>query len=279
MARLFGAAEADGVCARRRSAPGRPSSSRGAATCAPLSNGAMLTVVVGADLPQQAGAGARAHEITRTPPDVLARPRGHGVARSRPEAQGRRSRSWCRRCSTGSRRPTPTCPCARTASPRTHGAVRLVFRRGLEYWGVQQTNWPDAPVLDESEPPSGHQRPRLRLLLPRPKLHMIVLRDGERAYWVVNTLLDSLSNETMIAIAKGLQPLDPRRRRRPRRPRRSRSRREPDRRLRSGLRGSRQRRVLRRSRPRRRRSRRRSRADRCAARRARCRSTSRASTT
>ena len=30
-----------------------------------------------------------------------------------------------------------------------------------------------------------------------------------RRYWVVNTLLDSLSNETMIAIAKGLKPLGP----------------------------------------------------------------------
>ena len=38
---------------------------------------------------------------------------------------------------------------------------------------------------------------------------MIVLRDGESSYWVVNTLLNSLSNETMVAIAKGLQPLDP----------------------------------------------------------------------
>jgi len=38
---------------------------------------------------------------------------------------------------------------------------------------------------------------------------MIVLRKGDASYWVVNTLLDSLSNETMIAIAKGLQPLDP----------------------------------------------------------------------
>ena len=105
------------------------------------------------------------------------------------------------------------CPCARTASPRTHGAVRLVFRRGLEYWGVQETNWPDAPVLDS--------RSLHRIINGRgydfyyrgPKLHMIVLRDGGATYWVVNTLLDSLSNETMIAIAKGLQPLDPRRRR------------------------------------------------------------------
>ena len=39
-----------------------------------------------------------------------------------------------------------------------------------------------------------------------PKLHMVVLRQGGASYWVVNTLLDSLSNETMLAIAKGLRP-------------------------------------------------------------------------
>ena len=38
-------------------------------------------------------------------------------------------------------------------------------------------------------------------------LHMAVLKDAEATYWVVNTLLDSLSNETMLAIAKGLKPL------------------------------------------------------------------------
>jgi hypothetical protein len=34
-----------------------------------------------------------------------------------------------------------------------------------------------------------------------------VLRAGGASYWVVNTLLDSMSNETMLAIAKGLRPL------------------------------------------------------------------------
>jgi hypothetical protein len=34
-----------------------------------------------------------------------------------------------------------------------------------------------------------------------------VLRQGGSTYWVVNSLLDSLSNETMLAIAKGLKPL------------------------------------------------------------------------
>ena len=40
-----------------------------------------------------------------------------------------------------------------------------------------------------------------------PKLHMVVLRTKRARYWVVNTLLDPLSNETMLAIAKGLKPL------------------------------------------------------------------------
>ena len=37
-------------------------------------------------------------------------------------------------------------------------------------------------------------------------IHMVVLRQGKASYWVVNTLRDELSNETMLAIAKGLRP-------------------------------------------------------------------------
>jgi hypothetical protein len=40
-----------------------------------------------------------------------------------------------------------------------------------------------------------------------PKLHMVVLNTSKARYWVVNTLLDRISNETMLAIAKGLKPL------------------------------------------------------------------------
>ena len=36
---------------------------------------------------------------------------------------------------------------------------------------------------------------------------MVVLRDNGATYWVVNTLLNSLSNETMLAIARGLRPM------------------------------------------------------------------------
>jgi hypothetical protein len=36
---------------------------------------------------------------------------------------------------------------------------------------------------------------------------MIVLHANGATYWVENTLLDDLSNETMLAIAKGLKPI------------------------------------------------------------------------
>jgi LCP family protein required for cell wall assembly len=91
---------------------------------------------------------------------------------------------------------------------KDHKAIRLVFRTGAnEYWGIQETDWDDAPALHDR---SFRQRIKGRdydLYYSGKHLHMIVLRQGGATYWVVNTLLDTLSNETMIAIAKGLEPL------------------------------------------------------------------------
>ena len=36
---------------------------------------------------------------------------------------------------------------------------------------------------------------------------MVALRTARATYWVSNTILNELSNETMIAIAESLQPL------------------------------------------------------------------------
>jgi hypothetical protein len=89
-----------------------------------------------------------------------------------------------------------------------HKTVRLTFRTGAqEYWGVQMTDWEDAPVLAERNFVRSIGGRRYELHYTGPKLHMVVLRQGGATYWVVNTLLDSLSNETMLAIAKGLKPL------------------------------------------------------------------------
>ena len=65
----------------------------------------------------------------------------------------------------------------------------------------------DAPMLDE---PSVRRRiagRSYRLFFSGPRLHVVAFEENGAAYWVVNSLLDSLSNETMLAIAKGLKPV------------------------------------------------------------------------
>jgi LCP family protein required for cell wall assembly len=92
---------------------------------------------------------------------------------------------------------------------RKHKAVRLTYKLAgtNEYWGVQQTSWDAAPVLKGRNFTRTLGGRRYELYYSGPRLHMVVLRTKNASYWVVNTLLDRLSNETMIAIAKGMRPL------------------------------------------------------------------------
>ena len=86
--------------------------------------------------------------------------------------------------------------------------VRLTFKTGYnEYWGIQESDWADAPVLGDKSLTQRVNRREFDLYYTGSHLHMVVLRDNDATYWVVNTLLDSLSNETMLAIARGLRPL------------------------------------------------------------------------
>jgi LCP family protein required for cell wall assembly len=88
-------------------------------------------------------------------------------------------------------------------------AVRLTFQTGAqEYWGIQQTTWDDAPVLEAKNVTRRLQGREYDLYYDGARLHMVVLKTGEATYWVVNTLRDTLSNETMLAIARGLRPLE-----------------------------------------------------------------------
>jgi LCP family protein required for cell wall assembly len=175
----------------------------------PLANGAMLTVVVGATFH---GTLAPA-PVDRTPkkerPNVVVNP-----GATEPLLRSVRQRLPFRlmvprlleRASSVDREK----PIRVYQLKKGHRAVRLTFRYGggvNEYWGIEQTDWEDAPILQS---PSTRQRIGGRLYelhYSGPKLHMVVLRERGASYWVVNTLLDKLSNDTMLAIAKGLRPL------------------------------------------------------------------------
>jgi LCP family protein required for cell wall assembly len=92
---------------------------------------------------------------------------------------------------------------------REHKAVRLTYKMGSnEYWGVQMTSWKDAPILFGRSFYRTIGGRRYELFYDGPRLHMVALRLPKASYWVVNSLLDRLSNETMIAIAKSLRPIN-----------------------------------------------------------------------
>ena len=87
-------------------------------------------------------------------------------------------------------------------------AVRLVFHTGAnDFWGIEETTWDAAPALSDRSFHRSIGGRTFDLYYSGSHLHMIVLRARGATYWVVNSLLDALSNETMIAIAKGLKPL------------------------------------------------------------------------
>jgi LCP family protein required for cell wall assembly len=87
-------------------------------------------------------------------------------------------------------------------------ALRITYDTGAnEYWGIQQTSWTDAPILSSPTLTRTIRGREYKLFFSGTKLHMIAFEQNGGVYWVVNTLLNRLSNETMIAIAKGLRPL------------------------------------------------------------------------
>jgi LCP family protein required for cell wall assembly len=86
--------------------------------------------------------------------------------------------------------------------------LRLTFVTGAsEYWGIQMMRWNGAPAIRGASKKLHIKGRAYGLHYTGSKLHMVVVRDRGTTYWVVNTLLNKLSNETMLAIAKGLQPL------------------------------------------------------------------------
>jgi LCP family protein required for cell wall assembly len=89
-----------------------------------------------------------------------------------------------------------------------HKSLRLTYHTGSnEYWGIQETSWEDPPILgDPTLERTIHGR-AYKLFFSGAKLHIVAFQQDGGTYWIVNTLRNALSNETMLAIAAGMKPL------------------------------------------------------------------------
>jgi LCP family protein required for cell wall assembly len=175
----------------------------------PYANGAELVVVVG-----QSYDGSLAGTNPSAPPPRHQAPHtSRNPSASRPLMQAIRRKLPFRveypSVIDRSSRVDPEPPNPRVYTVQGHKMARLVFTTGSpgEYWGIQETNWGRAPALSEKNFIRHFGHRTFEFFYSGSHLHMVVLMENGATYWVVNTLDDALSNETMIAIARGLRPL------------------------------------------------------------------------
>jgi LCP family protein required for cell wall assembly len=86
-------------------------------------------------------------------------------------------------------------------------AYRMVIKRGAigEYYGVEGMAWKDAPLLDRPSETRKLGSRKFDLFFDGDRLRLVVLRTPHAVYYVSNTLLLSLDNKKMLAIAKSLK--------------------------------------------------------------------------
>jgi LCP family protein required for cell wall assembly len=95
------------------------------------------------------------------------------------------------------------------ANGRTYGAYRMVIKRGLvgEYYGLQGTTWKDPPILQDATETRKIGRREYELHYDGDRLRLVAWRTDKAAYWVSNTLLQTLSERQMMAIARSARRL------------------------------------------------------------------------
>jgi hypothetical protein len=87
--------------------------------------------------------------------------------------------------------------------------VVLTFQIGstYKYWQIEESTWNTAPILQNPSFTLIHRGQRYQVYTTGGQIQMVALRTGKETYWVSNTILNELSNKTMLAIAESLRPL------------------------------------------------------------------------
>jgi LCP family protein required for cell wall assembly len=100
----------------------------------------------------------------------------------------------------------------RDETGKKHAAYRMVVATSSsqyfgEYYGIQGTAWRDPPILDDPSETITRNGRKLELFYDGRRLRLVAWRTKRAAYWVSNTLTQSLSEREMIAIAASLKRL------------------------------------------------------------------------
>jgi LCP family protein required for cell wall assembly len=77
----------------------------------------------------------------------------------------------------------------------------------FKYWQIEESTWNSAPILQNPSYSFVHRGQKFQVYTTGGAVQMVALRTPRATYWVVNTILNELSNKTMLAIAESFRPL------------------------------------------------------------------------
>ena len=89
---------------------------------------------------------------------------------------------------------------------RRYDSYRFTFRTNEigQYYGVQGTTWRSPPILDNPSERRTVGGRRYELFFDGDRLRLVAWRTKNAVYWVSNTLLQTVSNKQMLALARSL---------------------------------------------------------------------------
>jgi LCP family protein required for cell wall assembly len=97
----------------------------------------------------------------------------------------------------------------RDTGGRLRHAYVVVFKQNTlgGYYDFEGTDWPRPPLIAHPNQQRKIARKTYLLFTDGSHIHVIAWRQGKMLYWVTNTLLEDISNEQMLAIARSAKPL------------------------------------------------------------------------
>jgi polyisoprenyl-teichoic acid--peptidoglycan teichoic acid transferase len=90
---------------------------------------------------------------------------------------------------------------------RTYGAYRMVLQTGEvgEYYGLQGTTWRNPPILEGVTDTRTIAKRTYELVRDGDRVKLVAWRTPKAVYWISNTLLLTLSEKQMMAIARSVR--------------------------------------------------------------------------
>jgi LCP family protein required for cell wall assembly len=92
---------------------------------------------------------------------------------------------------------------------RLHHAYTVVFQQNIigGYYDVEGTDWLEPPIIAHPQETRRIGSRTYMIFADGEHIHMVAWREHHALYWVINTLLEELSNQQMLTIADSTQPL------------------------------------------------------------------------